>query len=246
MMFRKLLTLGCALLVTSQLAAQDPPPAPPPGPWTGSVGAGLAITSGNSDTTNFNAALNVLYDPKTRFLFKSEALVLRGSTDGETQVDRAVASGRGEYTISDRTFAFGELGYLRDPFKEIEYLIAPVAGAGYRIIRSDTRNLTVDGAVGMQIESNTAGGSSTDGAVKAGQSFDWAFSPTSKVTQKLTGLWTMDDFADAFYHFETGLAMSVMTNIELKLTYAYDHQTRPLPGIEEGDSALFGTFLYKF
>ncbi|HYC58819.1 MAG TPA: DUF481 domain-containing protein [Thermoanaerobaculia bacterium] len=138
------------ILGAGVLSAQEPPP----DIWGSSIGAGLAITSGNSDTTNLNFSFNTKYDPKTRFLFKADALYLRGEADGETLVDMSTANARGEYSLSDRTFLFGEVSYLRDPFKDIHYFIAPVAGGGYRGIRGDTRNLTIDAAVGAQIESN--------------------------------------------------------------------------------------------
>src|SRR5688572_32882824 len=193
-----LITLGIAL---HGIAQETPPPPPPPPPdWTSSIGAGLALTSGNTDTQNYNFSFSTKYDPKSRIVFKADALFLRGSSNGETQVDRAQAAARGELALSERTFTFAEVSYLRDPFKDINYLVAPVAGAGYRIIRSDTRNLTVDAAGGVQVESSEVLGRSTSGAVKAGEDFDWALSPTSKFTQKLMALWKTSDFGDALYH----------------------------------------------
>ena len=125
---RKLLMLIIFCATAAQ--AQETTPAKP---WTSSVGAGLALTGGNTRTQNYNFSLNSKYDPKTRFVFKAEALYLRGSADGETQVDKASAAARGEYALSDRTFTFGEVSYLRDPFRDINFLVAPVAGVGYRI-----------------------------------------------------------------------------------------------------------------
>jgi len=235
-----LITLAIAMTT----AAQDTTPAKA---WTSSIGAGLALTSGNTDTQNYNLSFSTKYDPKQRIVFKADALLLRGVSNGETQVDRATAAARLEYALSDRTFAFAEVSYLRDPFKDIDYLIAPVAGAGYRVIKSDTRNLTVDAAAGVQIESNETHGRTSSGALKAGEDFDWALSKTSKLTQKFSALWKTNDFGDALYHFDAGLVTSVMTRLELKVAYAYDYKSRPpTPEIEKGDSALFATLLFKF
>ena len=229
--------------IASTLLAADPPAKP----WTSSIGAGLAITSGNTDTKNYNLAFSTKYDPKTRYVFKADALYLRGDTNGETQVDKAAADARGEYALSDRTFAFAEVSYLRDPFKGLNYLVAPLAGGGYRVIKSDTRNLSVDAALGAELESNTGIGRSTSGAAKAGENFDWSLSPTSKFTQKLTGIWKTNDFGDAFYHFDAGLTTTVATRLELKLAYVYDYKTRPpSANIRKGDSALFAALLFKF
>jgi putative salt-induced outer membrane protein YdiY len=220
---------------------------PPPKPWTSSIGAGLAITSGNTDTKNYNLAFATKYDPKTKFVFKADALYLRGDSNGETQVDKTAADARGEYALSDRTFAFAEVSYLRDPFKGVNYFVAPLAGGGYRIIKSDTRNLTVDAALGAQMESNAGVGRSSGGAAKAGENFDWALSPTSKFTQKLTGIWKTNDFSDAFYHFDAGLTTTVATRLELKLAYVYDYKTKPPSlNIKKGDSAIFAALLVKF
>ena len=241
--------LGLVWIVfhATRIAAQDAAPVEPPAEaWASSIGAGLAVTSGNTDTQNYNFSLSTKYDPKTRIVFKADALWLRGSSDGETQVDRATAATRLEYGFSERTFAFGEVSYLRDPFKDIDYLVAPVAGGGYRLIRSDTRNLTVDAAAGFLVESNEVLGRSSSGALKAGEDFDWALSPTSKITQKLTGLWKTDDFGDALYHFDAGLTTSVKTRMELKIAYAYDHKSKPAPDVKKGDSALFAALLFKF
>jgi putative salt-induced outer membrane protein len=219
----------------------------PPKPWTSSIGAGLTITSGNTDTKNYNLAFATKYDPKTKFVFKGDALYLRGDTNGETQVDKTSADARGEYALSDRTFAFAEVSYLRDPFKGVNYFVAPLAGGGYRIIKSDTRNLTVDAALGAELESNSGVGRSSGGAAKAGENFDWALSPTSKFTQKLTAIWKTNDFGDAFYHFDAGLTTTVATRLELKLAYVYDYKTKP-PSIDikKGDSAIFAALLVKF
>jgi putative salt-induced outer membrane protein YdiY len=243
-MAKQLFVLISTLLIVADVAAQE---AAVPKAWTSSIGAGLAITSGNTDTQNYNFSFSTKYDPKRRIVFKADALLLRGSSNGETQVDRATAAARGEYALSDRTFTFAEVSYLRDPFKDIDYLLAPVAGAGYRLIRSERRNLTVDAAAGFQIESNEILGRSSSGAVKAGEDFDWALSKTSKVTQKFTALWKTDDFGDALYHLDAGLVTSVMTRLELKVAYAYDYKTQPpSPTIEKGDSALFAALLFKF
>src|ERR1044071_749475 len=101
------------LLSTTALAAD-----PPPKPWNSSLGAGVALTSGNTDTKNYNLSFATKYDPKTKFVFKADALYLRGDSNGATLVDKATADARGEYAVSDRVFAFGEVDYLRDPFKD--------------------------------------------------------------------------------------------------------------------------------
>ena len=234
-----------AIVISIPLIAQTAPTTPVD-PWQSSAGAGVAITSGNSDTTNINLSASTLWDPKSGRLFKAEALYLLGESNGEKQVDKSTANARYESMFQPRAFWFGEVQYLRDPFKAINYLVSPLAGAGVHLIQTDTRKLTVDGAVGAVVEDNDILGRDTSGAVKAGESFEWSISPVSRVTQKLTGLWKADDFGDALLHFDAGLATTVAARLELKVSYVYDYKTEPPPDIEKGDSALFAALLVKF
>src|ERR1051325_11705965 len=70
------------LLVTSAALAQETPAKPPEKPWSSSLGAGIALTSGNSDTKNININFNTAFDPKTDRRFKADALYLRGDSEG--------------------------------------------------------------------------------------------------------------------------------------------------------------------
>jgi putative salt-induced outer membrane protein YdiY len=238
--------VGAMLMAAAVLADEKAPDKPPEKVWASSLGAGLAITSGNTDTKNYNLSFTTKYDPKTKVIFKADALYLRGASDGVTNVDKATVDVRYEYNLSDRTFTFAEVNYLRDPFKDIDYFVAPLVGAGYRVIKSDTRNLTIDGAAGAEVDSESTGRTSS-GAVKAGENFDWALTATSKLTQKLTGIWKTKDFGDALYHFDAGLTTAVAAKLELKLAYTYDYKTKPaLVTVKKGDSALFAALLYKF
>lgn len=246
-MYRMSVIVLAVVAAWSLSAQQTAPPKAPPKAWTSSAGAGLAVTSGNSDTQSLNLSFATTYDPKTGRLFKGDALYLRGSANGEKQVDKATALGRYERTLSERLFWFGEISYLRDPFKAIDSLISPIAGVGYQVIKTEARILSVDGGVGATVENSPDRGSETSAAIKAGESFEWKLSPTSKITQRLNGLWKTDDFDDALYHFDAGISTTITSRAELKLSYLYDYKNKPAAaGIEKGDSALFAAILFRF
>src|SRR5688572_11706069 len=137
------------LLVSVAAYAQETPAKP----WSSSLGAGLALTSGNSDTRNINLNFNTAWDPKTDRRFKADAIYLRGETGDETNVDKSSAGARYERNFEQRAFWFGEVSYLRDPFKDIDYLVSPIAGAGINLIKDAARTLAVDGGVGAVIDS---------------------------------------------------------------------------------------------
>ena len=59
------------LCVAGTVFAQAAPP-PLPKIWTVTASAGLAMTSGNSDTVSTNAAYDITYDPPQRNIVKSD------------------------------------------------------------------------------------------------------------------------------------------------------------------------------
>jgi len=257
----RLMALGVAMVVGLAAApalAQEPapaappcpcvePPPPPPPVWTGSFGAGLALTQGNKDTTNLNLSFDIKRDPKTKTIFKADGLYILATEDGNENVDRGLVNARVERMISDRGYVFGQVSYVRDRFKDIDYLIAPTAGFGYRVIKSDRTSLDVDGSVGMVFEKNTGFDLETDGAVTFGEKFSHQISKSAAFTQGFTALWKMNDFNDALYTFSAGLAASVTTRIQLKLEFQDIYKTRPTGLlVDKNDIAFITAFVYKF
>jgi putative salt-induced outer membrane protein len=223
-----------------------PPPEPPPPVWTGSFGAGLALTQGNKDTSNFNLSFNLVRDPKTRTVFKADGLYILAREDGTENADRGLFSARVERLLSQRAFVFGQVGYVRDRFKDIDYLVAPTAGVGYKVIATDRTMFDVDTSVGMVFEKNTGLDLKTDGAVTAGERFSHRISSSAVITQGATALWKMEDFGDALYTFSAGLATSVTTRVQLRLEFQNLYKTRPTGDVDRNDLAFITTLVYKF
>jgi putative salt-induced outer membrane protein YdiY len=248
-----------ALAGVPALAQEDPGPAPTAAPcpcaeppatppvWTGSFGAGLALTQGNKDTTNFNLSFDLKRDPKTRTIFKAEGLYILATENGDENVDRGLFNIRLERMISERAYVFGQLAYVRDRFKDIDYLIAPTAGLGYKLIANERTTLDIDGSLGVVVEKNTGFDVETDGAVAAGEKFSHRISDSATFTQGAAALWRMDDFGDALYTFSAGLAASVTTRVQLKIEFQDIFKTRPTGAdVEKNDVALITAFVYKF
>ena len=224
-----------------------PCPEPPPPPLTGSLGAGLSTTSGNSDTSSFNLAFGLTYDPKTHSLFKADAFYLRSTADGNATADKGTAVLRYEYKFTDRIYGFGQLSYMRDQFKNITYLVTPLVGGGYYVLKEKTFELSLDGSVGGAFEKNSGYDATSSGAFSVGEAFLWKFSPAAALTEKASGLWKMSDTSDSFYYFEIGLAATLTKSFELKVTYLVDFKNKPLPDtLKKTDTALIAAILYKF
>jgi putative salt-induced outer membrane protein YdiY len=226
-------------------AAQAPPP-PPPG-WTGSFGAGLAATQGNSDTSTVNLAYDIKRDTGSRLLFKSVGLFIRGESEGELTTNRLAFEGRVDRRLTDRTSVFGNLQYLRDEFKEIDYLIAPTVGLAQVLVKSDRTEFAVDAGLGAVWEKNPGRELQTDGAVTAGQNYKFKLGETSEFTQRFSALWKMDDFEDGLYIVGLGVAASVTSQTQIKIEILDTFKNRPPSAdVKKNDVAYLVSLVYKF
>lgn len=236
---------GAPKIPEAQPAAPPAAPAPPP-LWLVSGGAGLAITGGNKDTSTLNLAYEVKRDGGQRIVYRSAGLYLRGKTDDELTVDRALLDNRVDRLLTERLSAFGQLGYLRDRFKEIDYLLSPGGGLSYAFIKNPRMELSGDGGIGMIFEKNTGFDLDKSGSVIGGQRFQLNLSDTARVTQGIAALWKMDDFDDALYTFTVGLASSLTSNSQVKIEILDTFKNKPLGDeLKKNDVSLIVSLVYK-
>jgi putative salt-induced outer membrane protein len=236
-----------AVVNVSAARAQAPPSAPPPPVWTGNAGFGLALNRGNTATTNLNASFEATRDPKTTSVWKFKGLYLRGETDGTLAVDRLLLEGRNERALSARVYAFGQVQFIEDQFKDIDYLWAPSAGVGYKLVATPVTTFNVDGGLGVKFEKNPAVAVRKDAVVTASDKFEHKLSKTASVTQAFGALWKAQDFGDALYTFTAGVAAALTTRTQLKVELLDSYATRPPSvSVKSNDVALLTALVYKF
>jgi putative salt-induced outer membrane protein YdiY len=232
----------CSAGVAFAQAAQDQPPKI----WTVTASGGLALTSGNSDTSTVNAAYDVVYDPQTRNVIKSDGLLLRGKTEGELSANRLGLNIRDEYRLTPRVFVFGQNQFLKDEFKNIDYLIAPTVGVGYKLFDTAATKLSVDGSAGGVWEQNPGFDVLSSGAVAVGEKLTQIVTASTTLTQTFAGLWKTNDFEDALFTFGVSVAASMSTRTQLKFEVLDTFKNKPpLPTVQQNDVAVLMAIVYK-
>jgi putative salt-induced outer membrane protein YdiY len=240
--------VGLSLLALAiPAAAQAQAQAAPPQVYTGAFGAGFALTGGNTDTKSFNLTFELTRDPKTKNVFKANALYLRANAAGQTNADRLLLGVRDEYSFSKRVFVYGAFPYMRDPFKNISYLLNPQGGIGYKLIATDRTTLSTTGGAGIVWEKNPGVSVQTSGTINFGQGFSYKLSEMASINQGFTALWKTSDFADALYHTSIALVASITKKAQLKVEFIDDYKNvTPSPIIKKNDTAFITSFIYKF
>jgi putative salt-induced outer membrane protein YdiY len=215
--------------------------------WAGSLGAGLAITSGNADTSTLNIAFGLTHDPANPHLIKVDALYLRGENEGDLIVNRSTFGVRDDYALSEKTSVFGNFRYLRDTFKLIDYLVAPTVGVGRKLVTTPATLLAVDAGVGMVFEKNPGFEVNKSGALTLGENFSQKLSDTATVTQSASGLWKTSDFGDSLFTFGAGLAAAVTPKITLKVELLEVFKSKPpVATVQKQDISLITSIAYAF
>jgi putative salt-induced outer membrane protein len=242
-----IIALAATLFPSSVFAQQPAAPPPDPGTWIGTAGAGLALTGGNSDTFNFNLTFDATRDPKTRNVMKWTGLFIRGEQEGESVVNRLSLAFRDQYALTKRSFAFGQIDYLRDTFKSIDYLVAPTVGLGHKLIDTEPTKFSVDGGIGAVWEKNPLRDVRTSLALTAGEKVEHALTATSTLKHAATGLWKADDLADGLYTVSIGLGTKISEQFQLSIDLLDTFKNRPpTPATKKNDVALVTALTAKF
>jgi putative salt-induced outer membrane protein len=224
--------------------AQAPPAEPKI--LTIQTSAGLALTSGNTDTSTISAAYNLIYDARMKHVVKSDALFIRGKTEGDLSANRFGLNIRDEYAVFSRAYIFGQNQYLRDTFKDLEYLIAPTLGAGYKLFDTARTKLAIDGGFGAAWEKNPGSAVETSGALSVAEKFSQALTATTTLTHVFTVLWKTDNFEDALYTVGVAIAAAISTRTQLKVEFIdYYKNLPPVPTIQKNDIAVLMAIVYK-
>jgi putative salt-induced outer membrane protein YdiY len=177
---------------------------------------------------------------------KSDLLFLRGKKGEDLTVNRLGFNARDQYQLTSRTFAYGQLQYLHDTFKDIDYLVAPTAGVGYKLVDVPSTALTVDGGLGGVWEKNPGFDSKKSGAVTASEHLVHKLSDTANVSQQLVGLWKTSDFGDALYTFGATLAANLTSKSQVKIDLLDSYKAKPpTAAVKSNDVAIVFSIGYK-
>jgi putative salt-induced outer membrane protein YdiY len=161
-------------------------------------------------------------------------------------IDRAAFNVRADYRLTPRLSAFGQVAYLRDRFKEIDYLVSPTGGLSYKVLPGPRVTWTTDGSVGLVTEKNTGLDVETDGALLGGERLEIKLSENARILHGFSGLWKMDDFDDSLYITSIGVAASLFTNAELKVELLDTYKNKPTSALlEKNDVSFLFSVVYK-
>lgn len=218
--------------------------------WKNSTELGLVLTSGNSNTTNFNARNLFIYDWEQADL-EWEFGILRASSDDDrfalgTEDDfeiiepdvepdnqRVFTNLRYLRNINPRFFWYGRLFAERDERADIDYRLTPAGGAGNTWAKGDALTFLTGYGISYTAESLTLDGASDFAGYQLFYDFKMKATDTTKIESNMTFDGSLETGSNFRFDWLNAVGVNVSEKIALKASVRFVYRNDP--ALEEID-----------
>ncbi len=210
--------------------------------WSGGADVGLALTSGNSDTTNIAvglAATRQTSNDKTSIYAAS--IYNRDSTSGESRtVANTIRGGvRYDRDINRKFFGYGFTDLEHNGLQDLTLRFVVGGGLGYHAIRNERTELDLLGGIDWNREffKGDLNDRSTAEA-QLGQTLSHRFSPRVSLKQQFYFFPNLSEGGEYRINFDASLITDISRRIGWQLTLSDRYLSSPPPGLEKNDLLL--------
>lgn len=218
-------------------------PAAPGDPFVGNVALGYLATSGNTDSTNFNAALKVMWDLDGPWRHDWTALAINARTNDVTTAEAQAAGYKAQRDFSQMSYVFFSGDWRQDPFSGYERQVTEAIGYGNRLLETDRHMLALEAGVGAKQSDLITGDELDEAIVRGGLDYLLRISDTSEFTQKLL----LEQGEDNRYtESTTALKTRIVGNLAVVLSYVIKNNSDVPLGIEKTDRFTAVSLEYGF
>jgi putative salt-induced outer membrane protein len=117
--------------------------------WTGQGDIGVSFSSGSSKTTDIYAGIGLTKE-SLKWRHSINALADLQKSDGTKNREKFGVTLQSSYKFNDRLFAYGLLGWERDPFQGYSRRFTESLGIGYRVIAADNITWDIEGGPALR------------------------------------------------------------------------------------------------
>jgi putative salt-induced outer membrane protein len=245
-----LATSLAAATVTSTAAFADP--AKEDGQWRGAFSAGLAVASGNTKSTNFNASVDMLRATKedkiTLFLTS-----LYGTRDVAGKNEKTANLTRGgvryDWNLSDRMFVFGLLEAEQDKIQRLDSRFIGGAGVGYKVIKEKDTSFDLFAGLTGRRDSKTETVAriaplvgtfdqkvtSTSTELLLGEESNHKLSDSVSFKQRLAVYPNLKNSGEYRAQFDSGLVVGLAAGVNLQVSLSDRYNSEAALGTKKSD-----------
>jgi len=229
------------LSIATPISAQDAEE--PPEGWRGTGELGYVKTSGNTDTSSLNLALEFIYE-KDKWRHTLGGTMLKSSKDGDTDADRWTARGQTDYKFSEKSYVFGSVRHDADKFAGYNPVTSFAAGYGRQLVDTEKQFLLGEIGAGYRLQKVADTGEKEDGAILRGRvDYRWTISESTQFGNLFLVEYGSDN---TFFQNDTSLTVAINKAFGVKLGYQYRHNTKPPAGSDDTDQQFTTNLVYNF
>ena len=107
-------------------------------------------------------------------------------------------------------------------------------------------NLLLEGGPAYVWERNEGEASTSSIRGRIAQEFDWQFTDSAKLFERLEWLDNLQDINDWVATLEAGIETSITKTLNLRLSGRYQYDNEPATDRKRGDFTAIGALVYKF
>lgn len=228
-------SIFAALLLSPSLAVA--------GEVSGSLGASLLVTDGNSQSRSLGGKVNLVYasDP-WKNTFDASATNVTGST-GQT-AERYLAADKVDYSFTEHTYAFVTAEWEKDLFGPVRERTSETVGIGRHFLLGPTHFL--DGEVGggaRQTKANVTGLRESEAIGRVAGKYQWKFTDTNSFTEQVK---VESGASNTFSESISALTMQLVGTLSTAITYTVRHNSDVPAGRERVDTETAVNIVYPF
>lgn len=222
------------------------------GQWRAALGAGLAVTSGNTDTTTFNlTADSVKATKQDKLRIYGNALYAKAGS--VKTADTLRAGGRYDYNLSSTIFGFGGAELERDGIAGLNSRLGLSAGLGMHVIKEAA--ITWDIMGGLSYTADRFESARTIDSVSRtsysypslvlGEESTHKLSATTNFSQRLMVYPNLKATGEFRATFDAGLSVAMSSAMGLNVGLQHRYNSDPGTG-KKGDTLLTTGVSVKF
>ena len=217
------------------------PPKKEPPRWKGEVSVGLTYTSGNTNNETYAVSGGLKKETeRDTITFAADVykkkVKPKGTSEKVTTEDWWKTRGKYELNLSDRKYIFGEGRYEVDEVALLDRRIIAGGGFGYKWIKSDIENFSVEGGLSNVYEKYDDGSGSTSNlSASAAYHYDRRINDTFSLKHDTSFFPSTEDISD--YYLTTSFELRAMISERLFSNFKilYDYDATPAADREKDD-----------
>jgi putative salt-induced outer membrane protein len=212
-------------------------------PIVGSAALGYLATSGNTDSTNANAAFKLDWDRGGVWSHQWTALAINASTSGATTAEAYAAGYKARRELTEESYLFGVADWRKDRFSAYDRQLTEAIGYGRKLIDNERQTLAIEGGVGAKQSTLIDGTDLDEGIVRGGLDYVLRISENSDFNQKF-----LIELGDENRYTESvsALRVKMVRSFALVLSYTLKSNSDVPVGVEKTDTFTAISLEYGF